>query len=224
MRVAGERIGDNPRAAAVRDLARARPFGRRIVLGSFWEEDGSILLDAGLVRDIAEGRTLLVVVPHRLDGEDLGRIHRRLESLLGPSCPIYRTETTWDRSRLGELYTRRPGVVLFCEKGILLELYTLFDTVFVGGGYGGGVHSLLEPFIAGAGVFCGPNTSRSTEYDLVRSLDPGGAVRLEQPESFYALVCGPPFDGRGSVGENTSMDKRYGQVLREMAKRTGMDL
>ena len=41
--------------------------------------------------------------------------------------------------------------------GILPYLYSLGTTAYIGGGFGRGVHSVLEPAVFGSKIICGPN-------------------------------------------------------------------
>ena len=53
----------------------------------------------------------------------------------------------------------------------MLELYAEFQVALVGGGFFGHTHSVLEPYLAGCTVYCGPNVYRSSEYYQVKAID-----------------------------------------------------
>ena len=50
-----------------------------------------------------------------------------------------------------------PEVIIINKVGILADLYKYSDLVYVGGGFGAGVHSVIEPAIYGSIVTYGPN-------------------------------------------------------------------
>ena len=41
--------------------------------------------------------------------------------------------------------------------GVLPYLYSFGTTAYIGGGFGRGVHSVLEPAVFGSKIICGPN-------------------------------------------------------------------
>lgn len=47
--------------------------------------------------------------------------------------------------------------ILVDEMGLLVELYSIAERVWVGGGFGEGIHSTLEPSVYSIPVACGPN-------------------------------------------------------------------
>ena len=50
-----------------------------------------------------------------------------------------------------------PNIVIVNKVGILADLYKYCDFAYVGGGFGAGVHSVIEPAIYNAIVTYGPN-------------------------------------------------------------------
>jgi 3-deoxy-D-manno-octulosonic-acid transferase len=53
-------------------------------------------------------------------------------------------------------YKPAKNCILVDEMGFLTELYAIADRVWVGGGFGQGIHSTLEPSVYGIPVACGP--------------------------------------------------------------------
>lgn len=138
----------NPRAAemvkALRELPR--PWG---VLGSAWLEDLKFLFP----HILKKGGTLFVV-PHRIDREAIEAI----EKFLGEQkLKVIRTR---HQSAQELNQSVQPGtVILVDEMGFLSELYAAADWAWVGGGFGKGIHSILEPAIHGIPVGIGPQGS-----------------------------------------------------------------
>jgi 3-deoxy-D-manno-octulosonic-acid transferase len=74
----------------------------------------------------------LWVVPHSLKAEGLAEMEAYLAAML-------------------------PGrYELVARMGVLLELYSLADCAWVGGGFGEGIHSTLEPAVFQIPIACGP--------------------------------------------------------------------
>jgi len=55
-----------------------------------------------------------------------------------------------------KIYQPHANCILVDEMGMLAELYSIADRAWVGGGYGKGIHSTLEPSVFGIPVACGP--------------------------------------------------------------------
>ncbi|MEP7220481.1 MAG: hypothetical protein ABI876_16265, partial [Bacteroidota bacterium] len=60
-----------------------------------------------------------------------------------------------------------PGAVIVDRTGILAALYRIGDIAYVGGGFGDGVHSVLEPAAYGVPVLSGPGIGRSRDAVLM---------------------------------------------------------
>lgn len=56
-----------------------------------------------------------------------------------------------------EIFAPFPNCVLVDEMGLLVELYSIAERAWVGGGFGEGIHSTLEPAVYSIPVACGPN-------------------------------------------------------------------
>jgi len=82
------------------------------------------------------------------------------------------------------LEPQKGDVILVDEMGFLAEFYELADWAFVGGGFGKGVHSTLEPACHGIPVFCGPSGAESfTEIQLLQEKE-----QLRVVHSSYELT------------------------------------
>ena len=78
----------------------------------------------------------------------------------------------------------RPFDVLIVDRvGILASLYAVCDAAFVGGGFGPGVHSVLEPAAFGKPVFFGPRCRNSFEAGQLQSS--GGGFVVSDPDGFF---------------------------------------
>jgi 3-deoxy-D-manno-octulosonic-acid transferase len=56
-------------------------------------------------------------------------------------------------------------VIIVDRTGILSALYRVGSLAYVGGGFGAGVHSVLEPAAYGIPVLCGPRIERSRDAE-----------------------------------------------------------
>lgn len=152
------------------------PRHKRIVLGSAWPLEMDIFKDKEFIDDIKRGEYRILILPH-LFSEDFET------SLINTPSYLYK-----DGDEFGPTLAalkESPGILRLHVKGILCELYGLCGHAFVGGGHGRSVHSVLEPFLAGCQIYCGPKTHRSTEYEFIKETSPDGIVVISELESFY---------------------------------------
>lgn len=163
------------------NFLKQRPRSSSLILGSAWESDLVVFAAPEWKKALISGEVHLLVVPHDLSAQSLKSMKEHLSRLFPgvPVCEINAEKNEWE--------TNRGGIVLLNLRGILCELYTLFDLVYVGGGFGRSIHSVLEPFLCGAKVFCGPRIHRSAEYDYVAYVAPDEIQLLNNAESFYTL-------------------------------------
>ena len=146
---------------------------RRMIIAQLWPAELPFLNSSRFIEEIRTGDTLCYIAPHRFDSGFVSEIREGLMKIFGASTPIYMIEKTScaeDILSILKAYQNKPGPILSCVPGILCELYPLFKKSYIGGGLGKGVHSLLEPFVAGNSIACAHNVKRSTEYDIAKSL------------------------------------------------------
>lgn len=141
-----------------------RPWG---VLGSVWPED---LRWIGEVLRSYQGT--LWIVPHRCDPESLNQIFDELDSCqlryIRTSLVTEISEKTVPLGILLEIGEHEDCHILVDEMGFLTELYSHVDWAYVGGGFGRGVHSTLEPAIHGIPIAAGPH--RASHFPEISEL------------------------------------------------------
>ena len=131
--------------------------GRKvIVVGSSWKEDEKVLFPA-LYHLFAEMRELLVIlVPHEPKEDNLEAIEKELNG-------------KFSSIRFSHLHQYAgEQVILVDSVGILMSLYQYGHLVYVGGGFGAGIHNVLEPAVYGLPILCGPRITNSREALLLR--------------------------------------------------------
>jgi 3-deoxy-D-manno-octulosonic-acid transferase len=79
------------------------------------------------------------------------------------------------------------GDVLIVDRvGVLARLYSLSHLAVVGGGFGSGVHNVLEPASLGLPVIFGPRYQKSPE--AIRLVQDGGARVVPRPEEIESTL------------------------------------
>lgn len=117
--------------------------------GSTWPPGEKILLNllAGSDEDFK-----LIIAPHMINKEHIDDILNRFEDF----NPVRYSEGITDK-------LQKSKVLIIDSIGILSMLYRYAHIAYIGGGFGVGIHSLLEASTYGVPVIFGPNYSRFRE-------------------------------------------------------------
>lgn len=145
--------------------------GRRaIVAGSTWEEDERRLLEA-----VKTNRVSLVLAPHEVNPEHLAGI----EGIFSD----YKVVRYTQNPSPDEL--KRADVLVIDCIGLLSSLYKYGMFAYIGGGFGAGIHNILEAATYGKGVVFGPKYGKFQEAKDLISL--GGAISYSDVEELNAI-------------------------------------
>ncbi|MCB0712783.1 MAG: hypothetical protein KDD67_10675 [Ignavibacteriae bacterium] len=125
-----------------------------VVAGSTWPEDERLLESVA-----NDKRLFILIVPHEPTHDHVSALCDRM--------PNART--------LSDLFSAKNGIpdspvqtLIIDRLGLLAELYRIGDIAWVGGGFGAGVHSLLEPAACGLPLMSGPKIDRSRDAAALR--------------------------------------------------------
>jgi len=161
----------------IRFIMEAIDFGRSecLVVGSSWPSDEEIILPALVQVMQAHPHFRLILAPHEIEENHLDALQKLL---MGKGISV---------SRLAALQSRLESRVLLIDRiGLLANLYALGQFAMVGGGFGPGVHNVLEPAAHGAIVFYGPKHYNSPEARAM--IDLKIAFSFSNSEQFAALL------------------------------------
>ena len=154
--------------AVIESLKKMKKQGICFVLGSTWPGDENTIFQALDELKANKKPFWLIVVPHEPTKEHLVTIESRLDEL------------TYRHLRLSEINGKKPtnvDAIVVDSIGILANLYALSDLAYVGGGFGVGVHSVLEPAAFGKIVIYGPNHLNSYEAIEMKKIGIGFSVQ-----------------------------------------------
>ena len=169
-----------------------------IVIGSAWEEDMTLLIP--LIQSKPE--FLWIIAPHAMDTVAMDR----WASTLGASSQKYSQWNTTQDSR-----------ILFIDNiGMLSSLYQFAYFAYVGGGFGKGLHNILEPLGFGVPVIFGKPRQASKFPEATQSQAEGCGysvtntkelqavvVKLEQPEFYSRAVAAAEHWVKANLGAAT---------------------
>jgi 3-deoxy-D-manno-octulosonic-acid transferase len=137
-----------------------------LVLGSCWAEDEALWLPIIMRRT----HWKFVFAPHD---------PARAEELIGRLPQPALRSSAWPETSAAERENSRLLVV--DQIGVLFGLYGGGQAVFVGGGFGQGLHNIIEPLAWGLPVAFGPQTGRHWEAD--DALRDGVAEKIDTLEA-----------------------------------------
>ena len=158
-----------------KDLQKALQPGPILIVGSSWQP-GEIICYSAVSRFLWNNPgTKLVVVPHEPDSEAIDR-NRRLAKAYDLDLFLL---SEWNGDPIEE------NVLLVDKIGVLAELYAIGWAAYVGGGFGRGVHSVIEPAAHGIPVVFGPRHQVSHEASLL--LKTGGGFVVKSTDNLYRL-------------------------------------
>jgi 3-deoxy-D-manno-octulosonic-acid transferase len=187
----------------VYDIARQdRPFpvissfcrdAKVIVAGSTWEEDEELLFP--LINTNYKGLKF-ILAPHETHAARIDSLVRRLNK----PCIKY-SEATDDT-------VLNAKILLIDSIGILAYLYKFATLAYVGGGFGAGIHNILEAAAFGIPVVFGPRYAKFREAgDLIRS---EGAFSVKDEQTFLSTV--------NKLIEDQGLLERSGQACRQYVR------
>ena len=148
-----------------------------LVAGSTWPSDESIILPA-IAKAAGENKDFkAIIAPHETTPEHVVNIESFFRDKNIQVCVL---------SELKHAAENNFPVLIIDQIGILANLYSLGQLSFVGGGFGPGVHNVLEPAAHGCIVCFGPRYLNSTEaVDLVKI---NAGIAISSTAELYHII------------------------------------
>ncbi len=149
---------------------RASGKGTVLLCGSTWPADDD------LIREACEAhsglRPRFIVAPHELSPQGLDTLRAKYPS---------RYNNWSDAHTLDD-----PKALIVDRMGLLARLYKYGDIAYVGGGFGDGIHSLLEAAAWGKPVIFGPHRHKFPEAQGL--IDAGGGFEVRSAAEMQAVL------------------------------------
>lgn len=142
------------------------------VAGSSWQPDEEIFIK--YFNEHPDWK--LIIAPHVIGESHLQQIIKQLD------MPVVRyTQTTPE-----EAHNARC-LIIDCF-GLLSSIYNYGTVSYVGGGFGVGIHNVLEAAVWNIPVIFGPNNARFAEAQALKAN--GGGIEITDYDSFAAVMDG----------------------------------
>ncbi|SHJ19018.1 3-deoxy-D-manno-octulosonic-acid transferase [Tangfeifania diversioriginum] len=167
-------------AAAAKEIPAVEKFrgqSKLIIAGSTWKPDEELL--AAFINNTSNVK--MIVAPHEVSAANINR----LKQMLKKPAQLF-----------SNIQNNVPGecqVLIIDSIGVLSSLYRYGDVAYIGGGFGVGIHNILEAATYGLPVIFGPNYSKFKE--AVDLAERGGAYAIhnqnELNTTFKSLLENP---------------------------------
>ena len=144
------------------------------VAGSSWQPDEEIFIK--YINEHPEWK--LIIAPHVIGEDHLKQIEKLLE---GRKVVRY---TAAEKSASEKSLASYDVLIIDCF-GLLSSIYHYGDVAYVGGGFGVGIHNLLEAAVWDVPVFFGPNNHKFQE---AQGLKQCGGFEISNYETFAAQM------------------------------------
>ena len=127
---------------------------RIIIAGSSWEQDEKILIR--YINENDDGQLSYIIAPHEINHAHIQNIINNLKINV-----LKYSEANKDN-------VSNFNVLIIDNIGMLSSLYQYAEIAFIGGGFGKGIHNILEAATFGMPVIFGPNYQKFREaHDLM---------------------------------------------------------
>lgn len=151
-----------------------------VLAGSTWAPDEEIL--AATIKNFSKVK--LVIAPHEIHADHIEKICTLFKGYKVVKFSEIPQDTAPDESVSKKL--QEANVLIIDCLGILSSIYKYGKFAYIGGGFGVGIHNILEAATYGIPVVFGPKYQKFKEArDLIARQ---GAVSVRGQEEFYAVL------------------------------------
>ena len=164
-------IADDPDDDLIFAYAGFKPPAGVFVAGSSWPPDEDVFIRYFREKQLfGYGKWKMIIAPHVIDEEHLQQIEQKLE---GFKVVRY--------TRDDNAFEAADVLVVDCF-GLLSSIYRYATVCYVGGGFGVGIHNVVEAAVWGKPVFFGPNNQRFMEAQELKEC--GGGIEISSYDDF----------------------------------------
>ncbi len=126
-----------------------------LIAGSTWPKDEELLVN--YINCESEPNQKFIIAPHNINPNDIAKLERSISK----EVVLF--------SELKSKNLSNYQVLIIDTIGLLSKIYNYADIAYVGGGFGSGIHNILEPATFGVPIIIGPNYQKFIEAkDLIK--------------------------------------------------------
>ncbi len=180
-------------AAAAKDIPPVEKFkggSLLVVAGSTWKPDEELL--AAFINQSSGVK--FIIAPHEVSAANVSRIKQSV------------TKRVIEYSKVQESEIANFDVIIIDSIGLLSSLYRYGNIAYIGGGFGVGIHNILEAATFGLPVIFGPNYQKFRE--AVELAAEGGAFPIASESDFFTKLNNLLTD-KILLAESASVSQNY---------------
>ena len=148
-----------------------------LVAGSTWAKDEEHIVN--YINVFANDEQKFIIVPHNIEVKEIEKLKERISK----KAVLFSEKEAIDLSNY--------QVLIIDTIGLLSKVYNYADIAYVGGGFGAGIHNILEPATFGIPIIIGPNYEKFHEAKELVEL---GACKVIKSREDLNLVLGNFFN------------------------------
>lgn len=176
-----------------------------IVVGSSWAQDEELIIT---YINKTNNNIKYIIAPHEIKEYNLDKIEKALSF----------SSDRFSSARAANLKTIK--VLIIDNVGMLSSIYSYGNVAYIGGGFGKGIHNILEAAVYGLPVVFGPNYNKFSE--AVNLIDENGAFAINNfidiETIFNKLLNDEEFYNQTSKIAKTFVESRVGATKKIMDK------
>jgi 3-deoxy-D-manno-octulosonic-acid transferase len=160
-------------AAAAKDIPQIENFkgdSLLVVAGSTWKPDEELLIS--FINQSAGVK--FIIAPHEVSAANVNRIKQSI------------TKPVIEYSKVDAQEIARFDVLIIDSIGLLSSLYRYGNIAYIGGGFGVGIHNILEAATFGLPIIFGPNYRKFSE--AVELSAEGGAFAIASEKELFSIM------------------------------------
>ena len=143
-----------------------------LIAGSTWPEDEVMLIE---FINSNEKPMKFIIAPHEIEEAKIERLEK---SFSAKNCIRF--------SQASKETLKEAQVLIIDNIGMLSSLYQYAEIAYIGGGFGKGIHNILEAAVYGMPVIFGPNYHKFNE--AVDLIERGGAFSINNHHEFCSKI------------------------------------
>lgn len=155
----------------IEDFINSKPC---LLCGSTWERDEEVIAKA---IELSDKSIKIIIAPHEIDLGHINSIRERF-----PSSILF---SNIENERIKDIIDKR--ILIIDSIGILSSLYKYSSLAYIGGGFGVGIHNILEAATFGKPICFGSNYSKFREAEDLISLKGAYSIKDENELSSWIV-------------------------------------